>query len=137
MKRFLISILLIGFAGGALFSISAMNHGHDSLMNSDCPMSLLPTSVCPTGILSVASHYFSMYQSFTNGIVSLAVTQVLMAVLLFVATAYAFRKYIGTIQHLLLLFCSWRWRHNFDLSLRNSRGVTRWLSLLVNSPSAV
>ena len=137
MKRFLIFILIIGLAGGALFSISAMNHGHGSQMDSDCPISPLSTAVCPTGVLSVASHYISMYQSFTNGLASSVVTQVLMAVLLFVAAAYAFRKYIVSIQHLLLLFCSRRLHHNFDARLCGSREITRWLSLLVNSPSLV
>lgn len=130
-------MLLIVFAGGALFSISAMNHSHNSPMSGDCPMSSLNPFVCPTGVLSTAAHYLSMYQAFTNGLVSLAVTQVLMVALLFVAVVYAFCNYIVSIRHLLLLFCSWRLRHNFDLSLRNSQGVTRWLSLLVNSPSMI
>lgn len=136
MKRFLISILIIGFAGGVLFSISAMNHSHNSPMDGDCPMSSLNPFVCPTGVLSTAVHYLSMYQAFTNGLVSSAVTQVLMAVLLFIVAVYAFRNYLVSIRHLLLLFCSWR-LYNFDARLRGAREITRWLSLLVNSPSLI
>lgn len=137
MKKYLALILLVGFAGGALFSISAMDHGHGSQLSSDCPMSPLSAAVCPTGVLSVASHYISMYQAFTNGLASSVVTQVLMTVILFVSIAYAFRKYIVSIQHLILSFCSRRLHRNFDASLRGSREITRWLSLLVNSPSII
>lgn len=131
MKRFLILLILVGFAGGAFFSISAMNHGHGSEMNGDCPTTPLHTSVCPTGALSVIDHYISMYQAFTNGLASSSVTQVLMIALLFVVVAYTFRNYLVSIRH---LFISPR---NFDEKLFRPQALTRWLSLLVNSPSTI
>lgn len=129
MKKFLILIVLIGFIGGAFFSISAMNHNQGLSMNGDCPMSPLHTSVCPTGGLSVASHYLSMYQAFTNGLVSSVVTQVLIATLLFVAVLYVLRDDIVSIRRLFIL------SRNFSAKLYRPQALTRWLSLLVNSPS--
>lgn len=133
MKRFLILIVLISFIGGAFFSISAMNHNQGLSMNGDCPMSPLHTDVCPTGDLSVVSHFLSMYQAFTNGLVSSVITQVLMATLLFVAVLYVLRDNIASIRRLLLsLFILSR---DFVAKLYRPQALTRWLSLLVNSPS--
>ena len=133
MKRLFTLMILVGFLGGAFFSISAMNHSHRSLANSECPLSPIHTPVCPEDALSLASHYISMYQSFVNVLASSVVTQALMAVLLFVIVSCSFRKYIASIQY--LLFCFWWRRRNFDAGLYKSRGITRWLSLLINSPS--
>lgn len=135
MKRFLTLIILIAFAEGAFFSISAMNHGHGSMASSDCPTAPLHTSVCPTDDLPVASHYISMYQAFTNGLASSAVTQVLLIALLFVVLACVFHKYIASIRCLfVLLFILSR---NFEAKLYRPQALTRWLSLLVNSPSLI
>ncbi len=130
MRKFLTAIVILGFAGGALLGIFAMNHSQNSAMNGDCPVSPLHTSVCPAGALSMTSHYISMYQAFTNGIVS-SVFQALMVVLLFVVVAYLLRRDITSIRHLPIL------SRNFDANLRRPHVVTRWLSLLINSPSFI
>lgn len=135
MKRFLVLIVLIGFISGAFFSISAMNHSQDLLMSGDCPMSPLHTEVCSTNDLPVASHYLSMYQAFTNGIISSVITQVLMFAVLFVAVSYVLRANIASIRCLfVLLFILSR---DFVAKLYRPQALTRWLSLLVNSPSLI
>ena len=135
MRRFLTLIVLAGFIGGAFFSISAMNHNQGLLMNGDCGASPLHAEVCPTGDLSVVSHYLSMYQTFTNGLVSSMVAQVLMIALLFVVVSYVFRKYLASIRRLfVLLFILSR---DFVAKLYRPQALTRWLSLLVNSPSII
>lgn len=131
MKRFLVLIVLIGFISGAFFSISAMNHSQDLLMSGDCPMSSLHTEVCSTNDLPVASHYLSMYQAFTNGIISSVITQVLMLAVLFVAVLYVLCKNSLSIQHLFIL------SRDFVAKLYRPQALTRWLSLLVNSPSLI
>jgi len=131
MKRFLVLIVLIGFISGAFFSISAMNHSQDLLMSGDCPMSPLHTEVCSTNDLPVASHYLSMYQAFTNGIISSVITQVLMLAVLFVAVLYVLYKNSLSIQHLFIL------SRDFVAKLYRPQALTRWLSLLVNSPSLI
>lgn len=129
MKRFLALIVLTGFICGAFFSISAMNHSQSLSMNGDCPTSPLHAEVCPTGGLYVASHYLSMYQAFTNSLVSSVVTQVLMTTLLFVAVLYVLRDDIASIRRLFIL------SRDFVAKLYRPQALTRWLSLLVNSPS--
>ncbi|MGB2580174.1 MAG: hypothetical protein WBC83_00585 [Minisyncoccia bacterium] len=133
MKRFLALIVIAVFVVGAFFSISSMNHNQGLLMNGDCPTSPLHAEVCQTGDLSVASHYLSMYQALTNSLVSSMVTQVLIIALLFVASSCVFCKYIASIRRLLvLLFILSR---DFVAKLYRPQALTRWLSLLVNSPS--
>lgn len=133
MKKFLALIVLIGFIGGAFFSISAMNHSQGLLADGDCSASSLHTGVCPIGDSSVASHYISMYQAFTNGLVASMVTQVLMIATLLLLVVYVFSKHLASIRCLILsLFILSR---NFVAKLYRPQTLTRWLSLLVNSPS--
>lgn len=136
MRKYFAVILLVGFAGWTLFGLSAMamRHHQGSPMNGNCQLSTLPSSACP-GTLAMAVYHASSYQSLLNSFVYTPVVHVLMAALLFVAVACVFRKYIASIQHLLFLFGSWRLYRNLDASLFRSQAITRWLSLLVNSPS--
>ncbi len=135
MKRLATLIIISVFAGSALFSVSAMNHSADGQMSGNCPVSSLNASPCPDDALGMVSHYIAMYQTFTNVIVSTVVTQVLSIALLFVSVAYIFRKYIASIRRLfVLLFILSR---SFDAKLYRPQAITRWLSLLVNSPSLI
>lgn len=138
MKKYLTLILLVGFAGWTLFGlyVTAMSHHKGSPMNGDCPLSTLPSTACPD-TLAMAVYHVSTYQSLLNSFVYTQVAQVLMVALSLIALVYVFRNYLALIRHLLFLSCFWRLRHSFDLILRNSQGVTRWLSLLLNSPSIV
>lgn len=131
MKRFLVLIVLTGFISGAFLSISAMNHNQGVAMNRDCPTSPLHVGVCPISDLPVASHYLSMYQDYTNVIVSYVITQVLMIVILFVVVSYVFCKNSVSIQHLFIL------SRALVAKLYRPQAFTRWLSLLVNSPSLI
>lgn len=129
MKRFLLSIVLAGFIAGGILSFFAMKHGADGAMNGNCPITALSGSICPTGALSAVSHYISMYQAFTAGIVSSVVTDVLMVALLFIAVAFLLRKYLTPTPQLFIL------SRTFTAKLYRPQAFTRWLSLLVNSPS--
>lgn len=130
MKKFLITIVILGVAGGSLLGIFAMNHNQKSSMNGGCPASPLHTSLCPTDVLPIASHSISMYQAFTNGLVS-SMIQVLMMVILFVVVVYILRKDIIPILHQFIF------SRNFDANLRRPQAITHWLSLLINSPSLI
>lgn len=129
MKRFLVSLLILGFAVGATLGLFAMNHNNAHSMNGSCPTALFHASVCPDGALSAVQHYISMYQAFTAGLVSSIVTQVLMVAFLFVAVAYVLRRYIISAQYLFIL------SRIFSAKLYRPQAIIRWLSLLVNSPS--
>lgn len=131
MKRFVVLIIIAVFAGSALFSVSAMNHSADGQMSSNCPVLALHASPCPDGALNIVSHYIAMYQTFTNVIVSSVVTQVLAIALLFVSVLYIFRMYVALVQRLFIL------SHDYRAKLYRPQTLTRWLSLLVNSPSFI
>ncbi|MBI5798537.1 MAG: hypothetical protein HZB10_01225 [Candidatus Yonathbacteria bacterium] len=126
MKRFLALMILLGFIGSAILSFSAMKHNMDGVMDGNCPIAST-CSAGTAGTLAMASHYLSMYQAFTSGLVSSIVTQVLMVAFLFVALAHVLRIYF-TPQLFVL-------SRNFNAKLYRPQAFTRWLSLLVNSPS--
>lgn len=129
MKSFFALVIMVGFIGGAILSFSAMNHSNGGAMSGNCPITALPASTCPQGVLSAVTHYILMYQTFTNSLISPVVTQVLMAMLLFVAVAYVLRGYSILIRHLFIL------SRDYVAKLYRPQKLTRWLSLLVNSPS--
>lgn len=129
MKRLATLIIVAVFAGGASLSVSAMNHSADGQMAGGCPVSALHASPCPDDALGMVSHYIAMYQTFTNVLVSSVVTQMLFITLLFVSVAYVFRKYIAPIQRPFIL------SRDYRAKLYRPQTLTRWLSLLVNSPS--
>ncbi len=131
MKGLFISILIVGLAGGAILSFSAMNHSKGGTMSGNCPITALPASACPPGTLSATTHLLSMYQMFTVGVVSPIVAQVLAVTLLFVLVAYGLQRYFAQTPHLFIL------SRNFVAKLYRPQAITRWLSLLVNSPSLI
>lgn len=126
MKRFIVLIVLLSFLGGASLSFFAMNHEH---MSNDCSASTsVHHSVCPDAATSFASHYLSMYQSFTNVLFSALVTQGIPLALLFIFVVVLY-NYASLIPRLFILSRSFRVR------VHQTEGIIRWLSLLVNSPS--
>lgn len=131
MRKFLTVITIVGVVGGAFLGVFAMNHRQDSSMAGDCPLSSLHTSLCPTDVLPMAFHSISMYQAFTNGLVSLSVMQALMATFLSIVVAYVLRRNIISIPYLFVL------TRNFRAKLYRPQALVRWLSLLVNSPSLI
>lgn len=131
MKRLATLIIIAVFAGSALFSVSAMNHSADGQMSGNCPVSALHASPCPDGALGMVSHYIAMYQTFTNVLVSSVVTQMLSIALLFVSVAYVFRKHIVSVLRPFIL------SRDYRAKLYRPQTLTRWLSLLVNSPSLI
>ncbi|MBI5400607.1 MAG: hypothetical protein HZB12_00610 [Candidatus Yonathbacteria bacterium] len=131
MKRFLILLLIVGLAEGAIFGLFAMNHHGAYLANGHCPTASLYSSTCPDGALTAVQHYISMYQAFTDGVVSLMITHVLVALALFVVVAYWLRRFLVRAPNLFIL------SRSFCAKLYRPKALTRWLSLLVNSPSTI
>src|SRR3990172_2225674 len=114
-----------------------MNHNSAHSTNGQCSIASLHTSVCPDSVLPVAQHYISMYQSFTDGIVSSVITEVSMVFLLFAVIAYAFLGRYVVLLNALLLVVSLRLHRNFNANLYRPQAIIRWLSLLINSPSLI
>jgi len=129
MKRFLVLMVLVGVMGGAILSFSAMHHSMNGVMSADCPIASLHISVCPMGSLIMVTHYLSMYQTFTNVLISSIVMQMLTGALLFVMVALVLRRHLASILYLFILF------RNFSAKLYRPQALSRWLSLLLNSPS--
>src|SRR3989338_8071977 len=72
MKKYLATILLIGFLGVAMFGFMWMPHQMSSHSGSDCLASLVVNkSLCPDGdsTFSYAFYHFQAYEFFSSAII--------------------------------------------------------------------
>lgn len=125
----LASFLMVAFFG---FSFMSMQHGSDGRMQGDCPFSATGTPLCPQDAFAAAMHHLSAYQSFFGVSVDTAIVA-LMSALLF-AVLYVLVSLIRPF----ILKPPIRGRHSYcspPISACTSK-ITRWLSLLENSPSS-
>ncbi|MDZ4205951.1 MAG: hypothetical protein U1C12_01930 [Patescibacteria group bacterium] len=130
-KKIITLFLLVSFLAIALFSFALMVHGPDGRMPGDCPFSIMGDSLCPQDTIAVAIHNISAYHTFLNVPVSAGLTALVISLLFAI---YA----VLVISVRLLLFRP----PAFTPVLYDSQPVdsysnkiTRWLSLLENSPS--
>lgn len=136
MKKYLAIAILVGFTGWALLGFFEMNHVYGMSSNGVCPSTSLPTSDCPPNALTMTLHHFTGYQSLLTSFIYTSIfSQVLTGLLLLVAFAFLFRKSILSLTRLLYLFTPQWLLQNFGIRWHVSRAITRWLSLLLNSPA--
>ena len=126
-KRILTTFILVAFLAVALFSFVVMLHGPGEQMIGDCPFSAMDVALCPADILNFIVHHISAYNSFFNIPVGFYVTTVIIS-LLFFASILVGLSLFEPSPPLVRLF-------NYPLITSPGRKVTRWLSLLENSPS--
>lgn len=128
--KYIALLLFIGFITISFWSLPLAMHGSDGLMKNDCPFSAVETTLCLGNALTLAFHHISAYQSFFSAPVSSNVTILIISLLL---AAWA----ILTLFVNQLLFN----RRAFIIRSYNAppvsldRKLSRWLSLLENSPS--
>ena len=131
-------MLLIGFAGVAIFGFVWMPHQMSSHSGSDCIASLVVgKSLCPDGnnSFSYAFYHFQAYEFFSNAIiVSVA------AVLAIIAFAFMFEFVLKNFDPLSvsrnqIIYLKKRLLEITDSLCSSSKNLIRWLSILENSPS--
>lgn len=132
IKKMIAPLLLASFLSVALLGFVAMSYGSDGRMEGGCPFSATGATFCPQDALTVAMHHIRAYQSFLN--VPVDSTLILLMSTLFLAV------YLLVLIVRPLLFAVPapinRFPHGPPLSAR-TRKITRWLSLLENSPSLI
>lgn len=129
--KIITSLVLTSFLMIVFFSFATMMHGPDGRILGDCPLSVLGASLCPQDIVSVARHHISAYYTFLNVPVGAGLAP-LIAFLLFVISAV-----LLTFVRLPLLGPPALSYVLYDSQSADSysKKITRWLSLLENSPS--
>ena len=138
MKKYLATILLIGFVGVALFGLAWMPHQMSGHSGSDCLASfVVGKSLCPDGnnSFSYTFYHFQAYEFFSNAI-TVSVGAVLAIIAFAFILTFALRKFDPcSISRKQIIYLKKRLIEIAD-SLRSSfRNFIRWLSILENSPS--
>lgn len=123
-------LMLASFLMVVFFGFVAMSYGPDGRMQGDCPFSATGIVLCSQDALVAAMHHIGAYQSFLNVPVD-STALVLISALLLAA-------YLLVLRVRPPLFQAIARRNHFNtdppVSAR-TRKITRWLSLLENSPS--
>ena len=131
LRKIVAPLVLVSFLIVAFLGFSSMSYESGWRMAGGCPFSAIGTSLCPQDTVAVAMHHISAYESFLSAPVGPGITALISALLL---------------VSLLILKPSIRWlsleppiRSKYTqnappISARLIK-ITRWLSLLENSPS--
>ncbi|TSC67323.1 MAG: hypothetical protein CEO19_283 [Parcubacteria group bacterium Gr01-1014_73] len=129
-KKITTAFILASFLMIALFSPYMMST--DGRMSGNCPFSVNRTSLCPQGALALAIHHISAYHSFFNVFVNSGITAIIFTLLLALSAIL-----ILSISPLLFRPLAIIGRlHDFPPAIPRNKKITRWLSLLENSPSS-
>ena len=129
-KKILAPLLLLSFTAVAFLSFATMSYGQDGHMQGDCPFSTTGTPLCPQDAFSMVLHHISAYQSFLNVPVDFGITALLMALsLIGIALMVSKRLFL---QIPIILTRLW---YEPPFITSQERKLTRWLSILENSPS--
>ncbi|MBI5470555.1 hypothetical protein HY968_04545 [Candidatus Kaiserbacteria bacterium] len=129
IRRALGITILAAFVFVALFGLILMMDGSNGRMQGDCPFSVMGVPLCPQDTQAAVIHHLSSFQSFLS--VPVPVTT-LTPVLAFAALIFL----------VFLIDPPWvrpvafpEYFYHTPLVSRG-RKITRWLSLLENSPSS-
>jgi hypothetical protein len=133
MKKIGTLLLLVGFAGMAVFGLFVMDFamGHNDTGCIASSVSGGPT-VCPMSLLQMAFHHISAFQAFSLAIVAGAFN-VLLA-LASLSLVFVFTRWLANAPPKFLRRI--RRREN-KFSYFQFQKITRWLSLFEHSPSLI
>ena len=129
-KKNITAFILASFLMVALFSPYMMST--DGRMSGNCPFSIIGTSLCPQGSLAVAIHHISAYHSFFNVFVHSGITALIFFTLLLALSEILILSISPPLFRPLVLIGR---LHNSPPVIQRNGKITRWLSLLENSPS--
>lgn len=132
MKKIGTLLLLVGFAGMAVFGLFVMDFamGH---ADSGCIASRVSgnESVCPMSLPQMAFHHIFVFQSFTQTTVLQLFGITLFLLLSSLIPLVFFRKLLFSPRVLIRVFSGMEDYPHFQ-----KQKITRWLALFEHSPSA-
>ena len=122
----IISVLVIG-----VFGFTSMNHGEGHF--TGCIALSVDNTPCLENIAAMSVHHIQALVSFFSVVPSIPLVFLLVLLFsLFLSTRFIYIKYRDLILTNLVFG---RVRHDPERQLNRPRKITRWLSLLENSPS--
>ncbi len=122
----IISVLVIG-----VFGFTMINHGAGHV--AGCIASAVDNTPCPENIVAMLTHHIQAFVSFFSVIPSIPFIFLLtLFFALFLSAGFLYIKHRDLILSNLVF---WRVRLDPERQLSRPRKITRWLSLLENSPS--
>lgn len=130
-KKIVAPFVLASFLMVVFFGFAAMSSGPDGRMQGDCPFSATGVSLCPQNTLAVALHHLSSYHSFIS--VPLYSTLLTLVSALLLITLFILIPPVRLLSLQPLIHSKYS-NHSPPISAR-TWNITRWLSLLENSPS--
>lgn len=131
-KKIAAPLLLVSFLLVALLGFVAMSYGPDGQMDGGCPFSAAGAALCPQDTAAVVLHHLGAFQAFLNVPLDSTIFALISALLLLACLL------VLKVRPLLFQPVAHRCYSNTSppVSAR-VRKITRWLSLLENSPSLV
>ncbi|MCX6738496.1 MAG: hypothetical protein NT098_00395 [Candidatus Parcubacteria bacterium] len=135
MKRFATLLLLIGFAGMAVFGLFVMDFamGHD---NVDCIASQVNgnSAVCPSSLLQMAFHHISVFQAFSLAVIAYTAALAFLFLLVFLVFTSLWIRFFSLRPPRFLRSLQ---RRQTEPPPFQRQKITRWLALFEHSPSLV
>lgn len=131
MKKILSLLIITSFLVIGIFGFTSMNHGADHSVG--CIASVVSNTPCPENSEAMAVHHIQAFSSFFSVAPSIPYIFLLAPFsALFVGTGF-----LNTRKRNLILtnLVFWLDQHHPECQLSCPRKITRWLSLLENSPS--
>lgn len=132
MKLSIVTILIFGFVGTAVFSVVLMGHGSGNHENGICVASEIRGTSCPESALASLVFHAGTFKSFSTAIISGGYLAALFIVVVFLSLAPHIIAGTGTISALRIM------RANLFrlIYLPPKNEFTYWFSLHENSPAA-
>ena len=133
MKSILTLILIISFAGIAVFGFTLFSHGM-SESTSGCITSPIDGTPCPTNIVAMTLQHISALQTLTTSVMpSFSSWILLLAFILLVS--FSISTFYKSLFYPKLEFSHQRLRDLASNSFYSKQKITSWLSLFELSPA--
>ncbi len=131
MKKLLSLLIITSVLVIGVFGFTSMNHGTSHV--AGCIASTVDNTPCPENIAAMSVHHIQAFISFFSVVPSIPF--IFLLALLFAVFLSVRFLYIKHGNLLSTNLVSWRVQHDPERELVRPREITRWLSLLENSPS--
>lgn len=131
MKKLLSLLIITSVLVIGVFGFTSMNYGANHAVG--CIASAVDNTSCPENIAAMSVHHIQAFISFFSVVPSIPFILLLTLLFaIFLSVGFIFTK---RQDSLLARLAFWRVRHDPERTITRPRKITRWLSLLENSPS--
>ncbi|MFA6414772.1 MAG: hypothetical protein WC217_00585 [Candidatus Paceibacterota bacterium] len=131
LREIIAPFVLASFLMVTFFGFASMVHGSDGQMQTDCPFTQTGASLCPQDAVTMVMHHIATYQSF----LTMSVGPSLMALIIAAFSIVSLAAILFARPRLQTFAASRGALYKSPPPISYNRKLTRWLSILENSPS--